>query len=62
MGMFEAKIKEELMQSIFNDTANIYDFIENRFALDEATRQELIQRLNAFNNDLSKLLKESKLA
>ncbi|MCH9740485.1 MAG: hypothetical protein K0U38_06555 [Epsilonproteobacteria bacterium] len=62
MGIIEDKIKEDLMQTIFADTANIYDFIESRFALEDEKRNELIVKLNEFNNDLSLLLKSSKLA
>jgi len=62
MGIIEDKIKEDLMQSIFADTANIYDFIESRFALEDKKRHELIAQLNAFNNDLSLLLKSAKLS
>ena len=62
MGIIEDKIKEDLMQTIFADTANIYDFIESRFALDESKRNELISKLNTFNSDLSTLLKHSKLS
>jgi len=62
MGIIEDKIKEDLMQSIFADTANIYDFIESRFALEDEKRHKLIAQLNAFNNDLSLLLKSAKLS
>ena len=62
MGKFEAKIKEEVMQSLFNDTTKIYEMIETRFMLDDASRSALIALCNQFNNDLSLMLKESKLA
>ena len=62
MGIIEDKIKEDLMQTIFADTANIYDFIESRFTLEDEKRNELIAKLNAFNNDLSLLLKSAKLS
>lgn len=62
MGKFEAKIKEDLMQSIFNDTTKIYEMIETRFLLDDANRDALISLCNQFNNDLSLMLKETKLA
>ena len=62
MGIVEDKIKEDLMQNIFGDTSNIYDFIENRFSLDESKRDELITLLNTLNNDLTLLLKSVKLS
>ena len=62
MGKFEAKIKEDVMQSIFNDTTKIYEMIETRFVLDDAHRDALIALCNQFNNDLSLMLKETKLA
>ena len=62
MGIIEDKIKDDLMQSIFADTANIYDFIESRFALEDKKRHELISKLNMFNNDLTQLLKSERLA
>ena len=62
MGKFEEKIKEDVMQSIFNDTTKIYEMIENRFAMDDAHRDALIALCNQFNNDLSLILKETKLA
>lgn len=62
MGIIEDKIKEDLMQTIFADTENIYDFIESHFALEDKKRHELIAKLNAFNNDLSLLLKSAKLS
>ncbi len=62
MGKFEAKIKEDVMQSIFNDTTKIYEMIETRFVLDDANRDALIALCNQFNNDLSLMLKETKLA
>ena len=62
MGIIEDKIKAELMQTIFGDTTNIYDFIEGRFALEDETRDRLIKLLNDFNNDLTHLLKPAKLS
>ena len=61
MGKIEDKIKEELMQSIFGDTANIYDFVESRFELEDDKKDKFIALLNRFNNDLTSLLKETKL-
>ncbi|ATB68766.1 hypothetical protein SJPD1_0651 [Sulfurospirillum diekertiae] len=62
MGKFEVKIKEEVMQNLFNDTTKIYEMIETRFILDDASRDALIALCNRFNDDLSLMLKEIKLA
>ncbi|MDD2384051.1 MAG: hypothetical protein PHN18_07665 [Sulfurospirillaceae bacterium] len=62
MGKFEEKIKEDVMQSIFNDTTKIYEMIENRFVIDDAHRDILIALCNRFNDELSLILKETKLA
>jgi len=62
MGIIEDKIKEDLMQTLFGDTSNIYDFIESRFELDDVKRDELIALLNSFNSDITVLLKEVKLS
>jgi hypothetical protein len=62
MGKIEDKIKEDLLQTIFNDTFKIYEFIDNRFKLEEDMRIEVISKINALNDDLTKLLKEAKLS
>lgn len=62
MGNIENKIREEVIKEIFNDTAKMFDYIENRFILDEKEKDVVIEKLNSFNNDLFNLLKEVKLA
>ncbi|MEA3352712.1 MAG: hypothetical protein U9Q33_02700 [Campylobacterota bacterium] len=62
MGKIEDKIKEDLVQNIFNDTFKIYEFIDSRFKLDEKTRTEVISKINSLNDDLTKILKETKLS
>jgi len=62
MGKIEEKIKQDLMQSIFTDTFNIYEFINSRYDLDEENRKIIIAKINALNNDLTVLLKETKLS
>lgn len=62
MGKIEEKIKQDLMQEVFTDTFKIYEFIDNRFKLDEKTRGEVISKINNLNNDLTTLLKEVKLS
>ncbi len=61
MGQIEDRIKAQLMLDIFGNTTAIYDTIESRFAIDEK-RDELIDLLNRFNNDLSALLKDVRLS
>lgn len=62
MGIIEDKIKEEIMQNIFQDTSNIYDFVDSRFEFEESKRDEFISLLNKFNSDLTTLLKDVKLS
>lgn len=62
MGKIEEKIKQDLLQEIFSDTFKIYDFIDTRFSLDEKTRSEVISKINSLNDELTKLLKETKLS
>ncbi len=61
MGIIEDKIKQDLMQEIFSDSFKIYEFIDNRFKLEENQRSEIISKINALNNELTVLLKEMKL-
>ncbi len=62
MGKIEEKIKTDLMQEVFTDTFKIYEFIDNRFKLDEKTRTEVIGKINSLNNDLTNMLKNVKLS
>lgn len=62
MGKIEDKIKQDLLQEIFSDTFKVYDFIDTRFKLDEKTRSEVISKINTLNDELTKLLKETKLS
>jgi hypothetical protein len=62
MGMIEDKIKLDLMQTIFNDSSAIFEFIENRFKLTDEQKNEIITKINTCNNDLHKILKEAKLS
>lgn len=61
MGKIEEKIKQDLMQEIFSDSFKIYEFIDNRFKLEEKERSEVISKINNLNNELTVLLKEMKL-
>ncbi len=62
MGIVEDKIKLDLMQTIFNDSSVIFEFIKNRFKLSDEQKKEVITKINTCNNDLHKMLKEAKLA
>lgn len=62
MGAIEEKIKQDLLSQIFSDTFKIYDFIDARFNLNEEERSQVIAQINAFNDELTKTLKETKLS
>lgn len=62
MGKIEDKIKQDLLQEIFTDTFKIYEFIDNRFKLEEKQRGEVISKINQLNNDMTVLLKDIKLS
>lgn len=50
------------MQTIFNDSSVIFEFIKNRFKLSDEQKKEVITKINTCNNDLHKILKKAKLA
>ncbi len=62
MGAIEEKIKQDLMGQIFSDSFKIYEFIDNRFDLNEEERSLIISKLNTLNNELTQILKEIKLS
>lgn len=62
MGKIEEKIKQDLIQEIFNDTFKIYEFIDTRFDLDENNRKKIISDINELNNKLTIILKTVKLS
>ncbi|WP_455756287.1 hypothetical protein [Sulfurimonas sp.] len=62
MGMIEDKIKADLMQSVYADSISIYEFIDSRFSLTEAKRDEVIKKINTLNDDLITILKGVKLS
>lgn len=62
MGIFEDKIKADLLQSIYTDSIGIYEFIESRFDLSEDNRDEVIKKINTLNEELVTILKEVKLS
>jgi hypothetical protein len=62
MGKIEDKIKQDLMSQIFTDSFKIYEFIDGRFKLSEEERTLIISKINGLNNDLTNILKETKLS
>jgi hypothetical protein len=62
MGKIEEKIKNGIMQELFGKTSEIYEFLETRYQLDDKTRNEIIAKLNTLNNDISSILKDTKLS
>jgi hypothetical protein len=62
MGKIEEKIKNSIMQELFGKTSEIYEFLETRYQLDDKTRSEIIAKLNTLNNDISSILKDTKLS
>jgi len=62
MGMFEEKIKQEVIQEVYADAIKIYEFIDTRFKLDEKSRNQIIAKTNKFSEDLAEILKDAKLS
>ena len=62
MGKVEEKIKQELFQTIFNDSYKIYEFIDNRFILEEEDKSNIIEKINRLNNELIAILNGVKLS
>jgi len=62
MGIFEDKIKADLLQSIYSDSIAIYELIESRFDLSEQARDEVIKKINNLNEELVTILKDTKLS
>jgi len=62
MGMFEEKIKQEVIQEAYADAIKIYEFIDTRFNLDDEARNQIIAKTNKFSEDLAEILKDKKLS
>ena len=62
MGRVEEKIKEDLLSEMFGNTFKIYELIDLRFSLSEEERQDVIAKINRFNDELTQTLKGIKLA
>lgn len=62
MGLFEEKIKQDIVQTIFTDTLKIYEKINGKFDLKEEDKNKVLEKITSFNNDLNLILKEIKLS
>lgn len=62
MGKIEDKIKEELFQTMFEDMTKVYEFIDNRFSLDEKNRDEIIGKLHQTHSEISEILRKCPLS
>lgn len=62
MGIFEEKIKQDIVQTIFTDTLKIYEKINGKFDLKEEDKNKVLEKITSFNNDLNLILKEIKLS
>jgi archaellum biogenesis ATPase FlaH len=62
MGIFEEKIKQDIMQTIFADSLKMYEIIDGKFQLNDEQKQKLLEKISNFNSDLNELLKDIKLS
>ncbi len=62
MGIFEEKIKQDIMQTIFADSLKMYEIIDGKFSLNDEQKQKLLEKISNFNSDLNELLKDIKLS
>ncbi|ADG91939.1 chromosome partition protein [Arcobacter nitrofigilis DSM 7299] len=62
MGLFEDKIKQEIMQNIFADSLKMYETIDNKFTLSPEEKQKILEKISTLNNDLNTLIKDIKLS
>ncbi len=62
MGLFEDKIKQEIMQNIFADSLKMYETIDNKFTLNAQQKQKILEKISNLNNDLNILIKDIKLS
>ncbi|MCH9814072.1 MAG: hypothetical protein K0U47_09045 [Epsilonproteobacteria bacterium] len=62
MGIFEAKIKEELAKELYTNIDKIYDALEQKLILEKAQRDTMIRELNKLKDQLYLIIGESKLS
>ena len=48
-------IKEQLLQEIFSNIDNIYDFMETRFEMDKHCDEDIIKKLNELKDVIYKV-------
>ncbi|RXJ69354.1 hypothetical protein CRV08_04950 [Halarcobacter ebronensis] len=62
MGLFEDKIKDELMQTIFTNNLKTFETINSKFKLDESEKSQILDFVSKFNEELNRVLKNRKLS
>ncbi len=62
MGLFEDKIKQEIMQNIFADSLKMYETIDSKFTLNAEQKQKILEKISTLNTDLNALIKNIKLS
>lgn len=62
MGVVENSIKANLLRNVYDDFVKVYEFIDARFDLSEAQKDEVIKKINFFNDELRTILKDVKLS
>lgn len=62
MGVVEKSIKANLLRNVYDDFVKVYEFIDARFDLSEAQKDEVIKKINFFNDELRMILKDVKLS
>ncbi|WP_428026035.1 hypothetical protein [Arcobacter sp.] len=58
----QEKIKEQLLQEVFSNIDNIYDFMETRFDMDEHCNEDIIKKLNELKDVIYKVSNLSNLS
>ncbi|WP_428023312.1 hypothetical protein [Arcobacter sp.] len=58
----QEKIKEQLLQEVFSNIDNIYDFMETRFDMDEHCNEDIIKKLNELKDVVYKVSNLSNLS
>jgi ubiquinone/menaquinone biosynthesis C-methylase UbiE len=58
----QEKIKEQLLQEVFSNIDNIYDFMETRFDMDSHCNDDIIKKLNELKDVIYKVSNLSDLS